>query len=48
MEAKDVFKKGVDSLLQWEWEHSEDGKSDKDVEKNCQEYGKKLVKEIEK
>jgi hypothetical protein len=25
-----------------------DGESDKDVEKRCQEYGKKLLKEIEK
>jgi hypothetical protein len=25
-----------------------DGESDKEVEKRCQEYGKKLLKEIEK
>jgi hypothetical protein len=25
-----------------------DGESDKEVEKRCQEYGKRLVKEIEK
>ncbi|MGO8989172.1 MAG: hypothetical protein ACLQGU_06790 [bacterium] len=27
-EVKDVSEKGVDPLLQWEWEHQEDGESD--------------------